>query len=105
MRHDSTRRNPTRNQPFGRRLQRRPGSIASVALPATLPKKWDNLAQPVEKMLDTEEVMLFVTLAPAHFRPFVATLFGSAAVAVSSCFSPARRICVVRMITNVFSSG
>lgn len=58
-------------------LAKREGWVDKVPLPAALPRKWDNLAQPVEKMLYTEEVMLFVALAPAHFRPFVATLFGS----------------------------
>lgn len=58
-------------------LARREGWTDKVPLPATLPTKWDNLAQPVEKMLHAEEVMLFVTLAPPHFRPFIATLFGS----------------------------
>lgn len=55
----------------------RKGWIDTIPLPASLPEKWDNLAEPVEKMLHAEEVQLFVRLAVPHFRPFVATAFGT----------------------------
>lgn len=53
------------------------GWIQKVPLPSTLPEEFDPLAQPVEKMLYPEEVMLFIKLAAPHLKPLLAVMFGT----------------------------
>lgn len=57
-------------------MQVRAGRIAAGFPKPTLPK-FDPVAAPVNKWLYPDEIRLFIRLASPHFRPLLATLFGT----------------------------